>query len=329
MLQFELPWAFVLLPLPLLVFLLAPEFRDRGEALRAPFFARLVKLTGRVPQSGAVVQRKNWLQQANGVLSWLLIVTALARPVWAGEPIVQEKSARDMLLIVDLSGSMQEKDFTDSKGEKISRLDAVKQVLRDFVARRKGDRIGLAVFGNAAFPQAPFTDDHATVLALLDELQVAMAGPKTMIGDAIGLAMRLFEASTTENKVAILLTDGNDTGSKMPVARASEIATENGITIHTIAMGDPKTAGEQELDEETLKAISKTTGGSYFLALDRKALTAIYGELDKLEPEKLETISYRPKLSLFHYPLAALLIANLLLAGIMLVRSSRRESAHA
>ncbi|MDA7949283.1 MAG: VWA domain-containing protein [Hyphomicrobiaceae bacterium] len=329
MLQFDFPWAFALLPLPALVYWLTPEFRDRGEALRAPFFARLVEITGRQPQSGAVVLQKNWIQRTNGLLTWLLVVVALARPVWAGEPIVQEKAARDMMLIVDLSGSMDEQDFANASGEKITRLDAVKLVLRDFIARRKGDRLGLAVFGDAAFPQATFTEDHPTILQLLEELQTGMAGPKTVIGDAIGLAIRLFDASSTQNKVVILLTDGNDTGSQMPVARAASIAAEEGITIHTIAMGDPTTVGEQELDLETLQTISKTTGGGFFLALDRGELEKIYAELDKLEPVKLDTLSYRPKRPLFHYPLAALVVCNMLLAGVMLTGARRREGAHA
>jgi len=327
-LQFDVPWAFALLPLPLLVTWLTAEFRDNGEALRAPFFMRLVELTGRAPQSGAIVLRKGRLQRIVGVLTWCLVVSALARPIWAGEPIIQEKASRDMLLIVDLSGSMEEQDFTDAAGEKITRIDAVKLVLADFVARREGDRLGLAVFGTAAFPQAPFTEDHDTVLALLGELQAGMAGPRTMMGDAIGLAVRLFDASETENKVAILLTDGNDTGSKMPVERAAEIAAENGITLHTIAMGDPATVGEQELDLAALDRISETTGGQRFVALDRDELEAIYAELDRLEPAKLETLSYRPRLQLFHYPLAAMMACQFGLTLAMLL-AARRERAHA
>lgn len=329
MLQFEFPWALALLPLPLLVYWLAPEFRDHGEAVRVPFFGRLVKLTGKDPQSGAVVQLKGPLQLLVGIASWLLVIAALAKPVWVGEPIVQEKSARDMLLIVDLSQSMDERDFTGASGEKVTRLEAVKEVLRDFIKRREKDRLGLAVFGNAAFPQAPFTEDHATVVALLDELSTGMAGPKTMIGDAIGLAVRLFSASDKESKVAILLTDGNDSGSQMPVSRAAQIASENGIVIHTIAMGDPTTVGEQELDTKSLEDISDKTGGKYFLALDRAGLETIYSELDRLAPELLETISYRPKRQLFYYPLAALVICILLLAALMLFATARREQAHA
>jgi len=328
-LQFEYPWALALLPLPLLVYWLAPEFRDHGEAVRVPFFGRLVKLTGKDPQSGAVVQLKGPLQLLVGIASWLLVIAALAKPVWVGEPIVQEKSARDMLLIVDLSQSMDERDFTGASGEKVTRLEALKEVLRDFIKRREKDRLGLAVFGNAAFPQAPFTEDHATVVVLLDELSTGMAGPKTMIGDAIGLAVRLFSASDKESKVAILLTDGNDSGSQMPVSRAAQIASENGIVIHTIAMGDPTTVGEQELDTKSLEDISDKTGGKYFLALDRAGLETIYTELDRLAPELLETISYRPKRQLFYYPLAALVICILLLAALMLFATARREQAHA
>ena len=261
MLSFELPWAFALLAVPFLVSWLAPEYRDESEAVRAPFFQRLVELTGTLPREGAVVIRKQSWQKLYHVIAWGLVVLALARPVWVEDPIVRETPARDLMLIVDLSGSMEETDFVDSAGDSISRLEAVKAVLTDFIARRENDRLGLAVFGTAAFLQAPFTEDRGVVEALLAELKPRMAGPQTMIGDAIGLAVRLFEASEKQNKVVILLTDGNDTGSRMPVQRAAEIAAEEGITIHTIAMGDPTTVGEQALDTDTLETISRATGG--------------------------------------------------------------------
>ena len=328
MLQFELPWAFALLPLPLLVYWLTPEFRDQGEALRAPFFARLVELSGREPSSGAVVLRKTWFQRTNAALCWCLIVVALARPVWAGEPITQQTASRDMLLLVDLSASMKEEDFTDAEGNRISRLEAVKQVLDEFITRREGDRLGLAVFGTAAFPQAPFTDDHQAVRGLLKELQPGMPGVRTMIGDAIGLAVKLFDASDKKNKVAILLTDGNDTGSKMPVGRAAEIAAEKGITIHTVAMGDPETVGEQALDLDVLQDIADVTGGKAFEALDRAELESIYDELNELELEQVDTLSYRPKYALFHYPVGGVVLLNILLAAAMILSRRRRQSAH-
>lgn len=318
MLSFELPWAFALLGLPLLVSWLAPEYRDESEAVRAPFFQRLVELTGTSPREGAVVIRKQSWQKLYHVIAWGLVVSALARPVWVGDPIVRATPARDLMLIVDLSGSMEERDFVDSGGDSITRLEAVKTVLTDFIARRGNDRLGLAVFGTAAFLQAPFTEDREVVEALLAELQPRMAGPQTMIGDAIGLAVRLFEASEKQNKVVILLTDGNDTGSKMPVHRAAEIAAEDGITIHTIAMGDPTTVGEQALDTDTLETISRSTGGSFFLALDRTDLDAIYAELDLLEPEKVDAVSYRPKRPLYWLPLTAQLVFAVVMFNVML-----------
>ena len=329
MLQFDYPLAFLLLPLPLLVYWLSGAYRDRGQALRVPFFQRLVELTGQQPRAGAVVIRKTLLQRAVLALSWLLIVLALARPEWAGEPIVREIAARDLLLIVDLSGSMEAQDFSDAEGEKVTRLQAVKQVLDEFISRRQGDRLGLAVFGDAAFPQTPFTEDHATVRTLLDELQPRMAGPKTMMGDAIGLAVRLFDASDKDNKVAILLTDGNDSGSQMPVTQAARIAAERGITLYSIAIGDPTTVGEDALDTGILETIAELTGGRFFLALDRAELDAIYAELDKLEPNKLDTLSYRPKRALFHYPLAVALLAQLLLAAGMTAGNARTRQTHA
>jgi Ca-activated chloride channel family protein len=317
-LAFELPWAFALLALPLLVVWLVPEFRDESEAVRAPFFKRLVELTGTLPSEGAVVIRKRSWQKLYHIVGWGLVVTALARPVWVGEPIVKELPARDLLLIVDLSGSMEERDFTGQDGVRITRLDAVKEVIADFIARRESDRLGLAVFGQAAFLQAPFTEDREVVGSLLDELQPRMAGAQTMIGDAIGLAVRLFESSDKQNKVVILLTDGNDTGSKMPVRRAAEIAGEEGITIHTIAMGDPATVGEQAIDTDALEAVSGATRGHSFLALDRTQLDAVYAELDELEPERVDTLSYRPKRPLHWLPLAVQLLFGGVLFNVML-----------
>lgn len=318
MLAFELPWAFVLLALPLLVARLFPEFRDQSAAIRAPFFRRLVDLTGRLPSVGAVVLRKRGWQKIYHVIGWALVVTALAQPVWVGDPVVKEFPARDLLLIVDLSGSMEEPDFIGTDGERTSRLDAVKLVVADFISRRQSDRLALSVFGQAAFLQTPFTEDREVVGALLGELQPRMAGAQTMIGDAIGLAVRLFEGSEKKNKVAILLTDGNDTGSQMPVQRAAEIAREEGITIHTIAMGDPTTVGEQALDIPVLEAVAEATGGQFFLALDREELESVYAELDRLEPERVELLSYRPVRSLHWLPLAVLLGFGGIMFNVML-----------
>lgn len=320
-----MPWAFALLAVPLLVAWLAPEFRDESEAVRAPFFQRLVNLTGTLPGDGSVVVRKHSWQKLYHIIGWGLVVSALAAPVWVEDPIIKHRPARDLMLIVDLSGSMEERDFGISDGSKLTRLEAVKTVLTDFIARRKNDRLALAVFGSAPYLQAPFTEDRDVVESLLAELQPRMAGPRTMIGDAIGLAVRLFEASDKENKVVVLLTDGNDTGSEMPIQRAALIAADEGITIHTIAMGDSETVGEQALDRETLKTIAATTGGSFFLALDTLELDAIYLELDRLEPDRIDTLSYRPKRPLHWVPLAGLMLFGGVLFNVMLRVAGRHR----
>ncbi len=265
-------------------------------------------------------------------IAWLLLVGAMARPQWVEEPITKIESGRDLMLAVDLSGSMETADFLDPDGQKIERLKAVKLVLNDFIKRREGDRLGLIFFGTQAFLQVPFTQDFETFRLLLDEAQVNMAGPQTMIGDAIGLSMKLFENSETQNRVLILLTDGNDTGSKVPPVRAAGIAAQKGVTIHTIAMGDPETAGENEMDVDTLKEISEVTGGQFFQAVDREELEQIYQKLDDLEKVEFETLSYRPRRPLFFYPIALLLVLLISFhliaaAGSLLRRRGKKKNA--
>ena len=170
------------------------------------------------------------------------------------------------------------------------------------------DRIGLIVFGSAPFLRAPVSDDVDVLRTLLDEVQLRMAGPKTALGDAMGLAMTLFERSEMQERVLIVLTDGNDTGSLVPPDRAAAIARDQGVVVYTIGVGDPRQAGEEQLDEATLRKVAETTGGRYFFAADRAALDQIYAELDKLTPRKVATISHRPQRELFHWPLAAAIV---------------------
>jgi Ca-activated chloride channel family protein len=324
MLEFDYIWIFAFLPLPILIRWLLPAYREQKEAVQAPFFEEIVELTGQTPSKGAVVLRRNWFQLLLMPLCWILLVAALARPQWVEDPIVKIESSRDLLIAVDLSGSMETRDFTDAKGNKIDRLEAVKLVLDDFIARRKGDRVGLILFGTSAYPQVPFTLDHEIWLTLLHESQIKMAGPQTMMGDAIGLAIKLFNESESENRVLILLTDGNDTGSKVPPVRAAEIAAENGITVHTIGIGDPESAGEEALDTDTMKKIAGEAGGSFFHAMDREELVKIYEQIDKLEPMEFESISFRPKLQLYHWPLGGVLILlvgyHMIMAAMMFSR---------
>ncbi len=329
MLEFNYIWAFALLPAPLLIRWLMPAYREQKEAVQAPFFEQIVKITGQTPSKQAVILRRNLFQNFMVPICWILLITALARPQWVEDPIVRIESSRDLMIAVDLSGSMETRDFTDFEGNMINRLEAVKLVLDDFIARRKGDRIALILFGTSAHLQVPFTLDHDIWRTLLYESMVNMAGPQTMIGDAIGLAIKLFEESQSENRVLILLTDGNDTGSKVPPVRAAEIANENEITIHTIGIGDPESVGEEAIDIDTMVKITGETGGNYFHAMDREELVKIYEQINKLEPVEFERISYRPKIQLYHWPLAAALILivgyHLVTAFISLLKGDKTE----
>jgi Ca-activated chloride channel family protein len=218
---------------------------------------------------------------------------------------------------------METQDFTNSLGKKVDRLTAVKEVLDDFLVHREGDRVGLIFFGTAPFVQAPFTEDLKVCRQLLDEAQVKMAGPQTAFGDAIGLAITLFERSPVKERVLIALTDGNDTASKIPPTKAAEIAKDNGIIIHTVAVGDPKAAGEEALDVDTLKRVAETTGGLYSFAADRSQLKKIYRKLDALETRQAQTASHRPRRDIYYWPLAIGLIASFLQQALQLLRAKR------
>jgi len=211
-----------------------------------------------------------------------------------------------------LSGSMNQQDFTNKAGQKVDRLAAVKEVLGDFLERRKGDRVGLVVFGDAPYLQAPFSTDLGLSRGLLDECQVGMAGPRTALGDAIGLGVNLFDESDAPAKTMIALTDGNDTKSQVPPVEAARVAAQRGIHIYTVAIGDPTTAGEDKLDEQSLRDVAKTAGGSYFFAGDRKQLENIYNDLDKIETRQVKTVSHRPRQELYYWPLAAALLVSML-----------------
>jgi len=330
MFEFANPWMFVLLPLPLLIYWLFPPYQERSDSIRVPFFRRLVELTGQQPGKGAVILERRLFQKLWLPVSWVLLITSLALPLWVGSPIEQTKSARDLMIAVDLSGSMSEKDFRTDDGRKISRLAAVKEVLKEFADQRKHDRLGLIVFGDSSYLQAPFTDDHRVWRALLDETEIGMAGQSTVFGDAIGLAIKLFEHSTTKNRVLIVLTDGNDTGSKVPPVEAAKVAESKKIKIYTIAIGDPETVGEDALDLDVMEAVGKISGGHFYQALNRSELERAYKDISQLEPEQYETLSFRPRHTLFQYPLAVIILGYLLFFVTMTwqVYSGHRKNAH-
>ena len=239
----------------------------------------------------------------------------------------QQKSGRDLMVAVDLSGSMEAQDFTLPDGSTVDRLEAVKKVLAELADQRASDRLGLIVFGDAAYLQTPFTDDHEVWLQLLAETEIGMAGQSTVFGDAIGLAIKLFQESDSDNRVLIMLTDGNDTGSTVPPVDASKVAAAAGIRIYTIAIGDPATVGEEALDLETIGRVSEITGGQVFQALDQQALQQAYRAIGELEPEMYESISFRPRESLHWLPICVALLLYTVYHGFGTWRSWREWSA--
>jgi Ca-activated chloride channel family protein len=321
------PWALLLLPAPFLVLWLVPPHRERMPGLRVPFFRRIAAAVGEEPRAGSVVLRRRRLEMLLTFLVWIALVVALARPERVGEPIEITKAARDVVLAIDISGSMDENDFTAADGSTLQRLEGVKRVVGRFIEEREGDRVALIVFGEKAYVQSPFTEDLRTVRELLEQTEVGMAGPHTVIGDAIGLAIRSFEASEIEERLLIVLSDGADTGSRMSPVNAAEIAASNGVEIFTIGVGDPKGQGAQKVDVAALEDIAARARGRFFFADDEAGLASVYARIDEMSPRKIETISFRPRQPLAVVPLAVAALMGLSGAIGLHLRSLRRASA--
>jgi Ca-activated chloride channel homolog len=327
--QLEHPWLVVLLPIPILIWWLLPPYREQTASVRLAFFAEVADAAGMTPAPGALVPRTNALQKILAPICWVLVVLALARPQFVEPPIEKILPARDLLLALDLSQSMDTRDFRDPSSKSIARVEAVRTVVDDFVQRRVGDRIGLIVFGDAPYPQVPFTLDHATVREMIAEMLPGMAGPRTALGDSIGLAIKMFAKSHAPDKVLVVLTDGNDTASRMPPDRAADIAKQHAIKIHTVAIGDPSASGEDKVDVATLQKIATVTGGRYFFGQDQNQLEHIYATLDRMTPSNQKTLSWRPVRELFYYPLGvALALLFAYSAALFLVTSIRRWRVH-
>lgn len=329
MYQLDYPWLLALLPVPLLIWWLLPAYREETASVRLPFFDEIAKAAGVSPTQGSIVPRADWVQRLLAPLCWGLIVLALTRPQFVEPPLEKPEPQRDLMLALDLSQSMDTRDFRDASGAVAARVDAVRKVVGDFVARRPGDRIGVIAFGDAPYPLAPFTLDHKTVQALIAETLPGMAGPRTALGDAIGLAIKMFADSKAPEKVLVVLTDGNDTASKMPPSRAADIAKQNHITMHTVGIGDPTATGEEKLDQNVLQAIAKATGGRYFFGADQEQLAEVYATLDRITPANQKVLSWRPRIELFNYPLAAALSLVIAYHAMMALRSMASRSKEA
>ncbi len=322
MIEFLWPWAIAFLPLPLLVYWLVPKTVQQESALRVPFFDMASGFESEIK----LIQRRSLLRRLLMVLMWLALVLAATRPQWIGEPIELPTSGRDLLLAVDISGSMGTEDM--KRGNQMTtRLAIVKSVVGDFVERRKGDRLGLILFGSQAYLQTPLTFDRNTVRSLLQETPLGIAGGKTAIGDAIGLAVKRLKERPAENRVLILLTDGvNNVGEVTPL-QAAKLAALEGIRIYTVGFGadellvpgllfNRKINPSADLDSKTLTQIANLTGGIYQRARSATELANIYAALDQLEPIELEQETFRPVKSLFFWPLGFTLCLSMLFAAL-------------
>ncbi len=322
MFEFAWPWLVLVLPLPMLVRHLLPAYQTQQQsALKVPFIDDIA--TAETTRQ-LVSRSRLWLL---AVLAWLLLVLAAMRPQWLGEPVEQAMSGRDIMLAVDLSGSMQERDFMLNK-QPVDRLTAAKAVASEFIDRRVGDRLGLILFGTQAYLQTPLTFDRKTVVTLLNEAALGLAGENTAIGDAIGLAVKRLGEQNANSRVLILMTDGANTAGEIAPLKAVELAANTKLKIYTIGIGademivrsffgSRKVNPSADLDEDSLIKIAESTGGHYYRARNAQELENIYLRLDELEPVTSDKQYFRPHSELFYWPLAMALV---LLGGICVLR---------
>lgn len=302
MIQFDYLWVWLLLPLPWLAWRWLPAFRPEEDRLRVPYTSAFYEqLEDRQSTAIQIASRSTLIIQW---LIWLLLLGAAARPVLLEPPIHHTEPRRDLILAIDLSQSMSEQDVPAPDGQRLERLSAVKQAAARFIAQRSDDRIGLVGFGDQAFPLAPPSSEHESLLQILALTETGIAGANTAMGDAIGVTLKLLESSQMPEQVMILLSDGEDNRSRLDPLQAARIAAERNLQIHTIAFGQTEGSGDNRVDRDTLEAIAQRTGGQAFLASDQQALEQVYARIDTLTPHIAEELRAQPRRELFWIPTA-------------------------
>lgn len=300
MIHFDWPAMLALLPLPWLIYRFLPALKTDSAALYMPGLN-----SGAFTQNSETSPNTSRVSLVLLIMMWLLLIIAAAKPMRIGDPIELPASGRDLLLAVDISGSMEHQDMAH-QGRFIARIASVKQVLSEFLTQRQGDRVGLILYGSGAYIQAPLTFDLKTVHQLLLEAEIGFAGDGTSIGDAIGLGIKRLANNPADSRVLILLTDGkNSAGALDPIEAAKFAKTEN-VKIYTVGIGHPRSR-RYPIDEITLQKIAALADGEYFRARDQKELAAIYQTIDKLETLEQEAETFRPQQSLFHWPISIML----------------------
>jgi Ca-activated chloride channel family protein len=313
MLAFYWPWLLILLPLPLLIKRI--NLTNVGGHLQLPGITTTVTKTNSISHKGG--RKRYWLM-------WICLLLAVARPQWLGDPIELPSKGRDLMIAVDLSGSMQIEDMVINN-QTVDRFTLIQHVLSDFIERRKGDRLGLILFADHAYLQAPLTLDRRSVATFLDDAQIGLVGKQTAIGEAIALAVKRFDKVDESNRVLILLTDGSNNAGNIEPDIAAQIAAKRNITIYTIGVGaeilerrtifgKERINPSMDLDEVQLKKLANMTKGRYFRARNSEELESIYQEIDRLEPVSRDQLSYRPKSELFYWPLLMSLLISFLIS---------------
>jgi len=320
MLTFAWPWIFILLPLPWVLRYFVSPASQQQTALKVPFYTAITQFSSQSTERQSPYTARKLLAYS----VWLLLIVALAGPQWLGKPVSLPRAGRNLMLVLDISGSMRLPDMK-LQGKPLDRLSVVKSVAGKFIQEREGDRMGLVLFGTRAYLQTPLTFDHKTVKSMLDDASIGLAGQMTAIGDAIGLGVKRLIKTPPHGRVMILLTDGkSNTGVLNPV-QAAKLAQQQHIIIYTIGLGAKQLImngllGPQafnpsaELDEKSLQAIAKLTGGKYFRATNTRALQEIYQTINQLEPSKVDKTVMRPIKALYYWPLALAFIISLYFA---------------
>lgn len=316
--DFAWPWAWFLVFLPLLGRYLIPHDKQLKESVRVPFLPNLINELKLDSQP----VREGWVRGALFWLVWGLLVCALSRPEYLTPPQHIQKPMRDMVLVLDVSGSMQKNDVEGG----ITRLQAVQASVRKFIAARQSDRIGMVIFASSAWPFAPVSEDKQALNMRINQLAPGMIGQQTAIGDALGVAVKLLDSGQNKDasKLAILLTDGNDTASQLSPDLAAQLAASHHVQVHTIAFGDPNSVGEDKVDLSLLQKIAQTTGGKAWTAANSgAALDSVWKEIDAITPIQVKSIGWSWHLPLFAWPLAAAMLILLALAFGRLIREKR------
>lgn len=330
--SFVWPFAFLVLPLPWLIKQKTSALDSSTSAPKMPLFYTFKSLG---IETGHIKEKVETWKKVLLAICWLLLVTALSRPTYFGAAIEVPLNGRDLMLAIDISPSMKEQDLT-LNNQSVTRLDVVKDVVSTFIEQRKGDRVGLILFGSEPYIQAPLTFDTTTVHTLLDEAYLGMAGQATAIGDAIALGVKRLRNRPENSRVLILMSDGANTAGEIPPEKAAQLAAQENIKIYTIGIGademlrrtlfmTQRVNPSADLDEKMLTEIAITTEGKYFRARDTVSLQEIYAQINQLEPIELDKKTYRPSKALYFWFLACAIFIYL---GLFFFKAFQKTSLY-